>query len=53
LIINELSFKTHETTGKKPAKLEMKNKPNINLPQHTINGKKTNKNRAVTDGSRA
>jgi hypothetical protein len=52
LIINELSFKTHETTGKKPAKQEIKNKPNMNLPQHTINGKKTNKDKAVTDRSR-
>jgi hypothetical protein len=30
LIINDLSFKTHETTGKKPAKIEINNKPNMN-----------------------
>jgi hypothetical protein len=34
LIINHLSIKTHEKTGKKPAKLEMKNKPNMNRNNH-------------------
>jgi hypothetical protein len=32
LIINHLSIKTHETTGNKPAKLEMIKKPNMNKP---------------------
>jgi hypothetical protein len=45
LIINELSIKTHETTGKKPAKhisshiylekaTEINNKPNMNRDNH-------------------
>ena len=35
LIINHLSIKTPETTGKKPAKPEIKNKRNMNQkPQH-------------------
>jgi hypothetical protein len=29
LIINDLSIKTHENTGNKPAKPEIKNKPNM------------------------
>jgi hypothetical protein len=34
LIINYLSIKTHETTGNKPAKPEMKNKCNM-TPNHS------------------
>jgi hypothetical protein len=34
LIINELHCKTHETTGKKPAKPEMNNKPNMTRNNH-------------------
>ena len=35
LIINDLSIKTHETTGKKPAKLEINNKLNMARNNHT------------------
>jgi hypothetical protein len=31
LIINELSAKTHEITGKKPVKPEINNKPNMTM----------------------
>ena len=35
MIINHLHPKTHENTGDKPAKQEMKNKPNMKAkPQH-------------------
>jgi hypothetical protein len=34
LIINHLSIKTHETTGNKPAKLEMNNKPKMTRYKH-------------------
>jgi hypothetical protein len=34
LIINHLHSKPHETTGNKPAKLEMKNNPNMNRYNH-------------------
>jgi hypothetical protein len=37
LIINELSVKTHENTGKKPAKPEMNNRPNITTAHQHIN----------------
>jgi hypothetical protein len=36
LIINYLRTKTHETTGNKPAKPEMKNKPNMTRYIHKI-----------------
>jgi hypothetical protein len=35
LIINDLSAKTHETTGNKPAKPETKNKRNMNRNHNT------------------
>jgi hypothetical protein len=34
LIINDLSTKTHENTGNKPAKPEMNNKPNMSRNNH-------------------
>jgi hypothetical protein len=34
LIINDLSIKTHETTGNKLAKQEMNNKPNMTRNDH-------------------
>jgi hypothetical protein len=38
LIINELSAKTHEITGNKPAKQEINNKPNMIMkPQYPYN----------------
>jgi hypothetical protein len=52
LIINELSIKTHETTGKKPAKQEINNKPNMTTAHQHINPLHVNQKNQINQSFR-